>query len=165
MKQERVWILVPVIICHISKAAGKQYTKRILPDFLIPYSPMRLDLVLSARTMREAGQSQESVARFLGCLDLRTVRRHLGRLDEVAAQASRRLAGELANLSQYVNLPEPDPVSSPLQRLLVLYEYAQKAAIGAGWELLELRKCLQAEYWNISCQKSISHVSRWSRPP
>ena len=43
---ENVAIIIPVILCPIARAEKSQYTKRLLPDFLTPYSVIRLDYLL-----------------------------------------------------------------------------------------------------------------------
>ncbi|WP_216664412.1 hypothetical protein, partial [Oceanispirochaeta sp. M1] len=41
-------IRIIVIICESARRLEKQYTKRILPDFLVPYGVIRSDKVLGA---------------------------------------------------------------------------------------------------------------------
>ena len=67
---ERDWIRIPVVICDTAKALSLQYTKRILPDFLIPYARMRLDRVMEAAQEREAGAGLEHCSRIMGCIDI-----------------------------------------------------------------------------------------------
>jgi len=120
---------------------------------------------VEARLLRDEGKDQETVAQHLGCLDLRTVRNHLRRLDIVSSLAARHLAESLAHIPQYVRLPDPDPHCNPLQRFFSLHQHAQVAALGAGWELISAVEYLQAEYWNARKKRSISHDSQQSRPP
>jgi len=69
-------------------AQGWQYTKRCLPDFLVPGCVIRLDATLSAI---EAGTDTpaliEAACGLMGCADDRTVKRHVA-----LASASVRLA-------------------------------------------------------------------------
>ena len=50
---EDVWIKIPVRSCSEATSLGRQHTKRLLPDFLIPFARMWLDAVV------EAGQGKE----------------------------------------------------------------------------------------------------------
>ena len=64
---EEVWIKIPVCCCDEAKARGLQYTKRLLPDFLIPFARMRLDKVIEAGRRKESGSTLEECCRIIGC--------------------------------------------------------------------------------------------------
>ena len=76
---ERSHIRVVTILCKVSRAAGRPYTKRILPEYLIPRSPFR-----SERLVKLVGEEQDDssgltdlACEALGCIDPRTARKHL----------------------------------------------------------------------------------------
>jgi hypothetical protein len=161
-----VWIQVPVIKCAESRSQGNQYTRRILPDFLIPYSPVRLDRVLeAARTRREDGASLEKCSLVMGCLELRTVRKHLKRLHEIAASACLQLSEQLASTPQYARLPEPDPGQCAVMRLLTIQHISFQAAGASGRQAAGLWQILQEHWWHLVGKQSISCVSQVVRPP
>ncbi|MDZ7794224.1 MAG: hypothetical protein U5P10_11225 [Spirochaetia bacterium] len=163
---ERVWIRVIVIKCAHARAAGKQYTKRLLPDFLIPYSPIRLDRVLEAeRSRREEGARLEDCSYILGCLELRTVRKHLKRLHTAAASVALQLSEYLAHIPQYARLPEPQPGQCTVLRLNSLYHRTTEAAGAAGRPVTSLRQSLQEQWWKLVGKPPTSCVSRVARPP
>jgi hypothetical protein len=89
---EDVWITIPVCSCSEAKSLGRQYTKRLLPDFLIPFARMRLDTAVEAGRKRESGSSLEECCRIIGCTDLRTARMHLARLAKAAKAVALTLA-------------------------------------------------------------------------
>ena len=163
---ERVWIQVVVIKCADARSRGKQYTKRLLPDFLIPFSPVRLDKLLEAERMRrEEGASLEKCSFIMGCIDLRTVRKHLKQLYEAAASAILHLSEELAHTPQYARLPEAYPGHCCLMRLHTIQHIAFQAAGASGRQALPLNRILQ-QYWrHLSGTQSISCVSQKMRPP
>jgi hypothetical protein len=75
VENERIRIIV--ILCENSKETGNQYTKRLLPDFLLPGKVIRGDLTL--KSVEEAGESLnlEKSCSILGCIDLRTAKKYL----------------------------------------------------------------------------------------
>ena len=161
-----MWIQVVVIQCPAARKAGTQYTKRLLPDFLIPYSPIRLDWILEAERMRrEDGAPLEDCCRIMGCLELRTVRKHLKHLQKVSEEAALEISRELAHVPQYARLPETDPEQSSFMRLYTLYKILLQAAAAAGLPAAGLRQSLQEHWWHLVGRQSTSCVSRAVRPP
>jgi hypothetical protein len=73
--QHNVTIVIPVILCPLARALTRQYTKRLLPRFMIPHSVIRLDYLLEAADPAKSGGSEEAVCELIGCLDPRTARR------------------------------------------------------------------------------------------
>ena len=57
-QQENVAIIIPVILCLVARAQKTQYTKRLLPEFLIPHSVIRLDNLLEAAELAETERSE-----------------------------------------------------------------------------------------------------------
>lgn len=155
-----------VVQCDQARAAGRQYTKRLLPDFLIPHSPIRLDRVLEAELKRrEKGASLEDCSFIMGCLELRTVRKHLKRLYAAASAVALQLSECLAHTPQYARLPEPQPGQSAVLRLHTIHNVISQAAGTAGRPVTSLRQFLQEQWWNLVGKPSTSCVSPAARPP
>ncbi len=160
---KNVWIRIVVVICARAKVLEKQYTKRLLPDFLIPGSRMRLDKVVEAGLRKEGGSSLEECCRILGCIDLRTARMHLKRTEEAAKETALFLAEEQAAV---VHLHENDYLLSPLAPLKRLFELCirqketqvrggnDSRGHGGPWTLL------QAVLWKTLRKKPTSYASR-----
>ena len=160
---EGVWIKIPVRYCSWAKTLGKQYTKRILPDFLTPHARMRLDNVIEAGRKRESGSTVEECCRIIGCIDLRTARMHLKRIEDAIKTVALTLAENQALLihfheSNYSLHPFP-----PLQRLENLLECQKEGQLRAGkgrFRHPALWSLLQAELWKKKRKTSMSYVSR-----
>jgi hypothetical protein len=68
---------VATILCVALRGTGQQYTKRILPEHLIPRSPLwSAGLVKLLEGGRDAGFTDAACA-TLGCIDPRTARKHI----------------------------------------------------------------------------------------
>lgn len=155
-----------VIMCADSKKAGRQYTKRVLPDFLIPYSPIRLDRILDAeRRKREKGADIHECSLIMGCIDDRTVRKHLKRLQAASDSACLAISQRLSHTPQYTELPASTPQHSSLQRMELHHKAALQAATAAGGPVYTLRQFLQTEWWQMFKKLSISYVSQIALPP
>jgi hypothetical protein len=162
---QREWILIAVILCTTARDAGNQYTKRLLPDFLLPYSPIRLDRIMDAeRQRREEGASLEDCCQILGCVELRTVRKHFKRLYELAGAVGLQLSEQLAHNPQYACLPEVVPEQGVIQKMYKLHDLHEHAAVRAGHAAMPLRHFLQAHCWHYYRTTTITCVSR-ARPP
>jgi hypothetical protein len=84
------------IICRLLRGTGSPYTKRILPEYLIPRSPFfseALVKLLEDERHREPGFIDAACA-ALGCVDARTARKHLGFV-RAAVQAKLPVLAEL----------------------------------------------------------------------
>ncbi|MDY7029872.1 MAG: hypothetical protein SVR04_16390 [Spirochaetota bacterium] len=160
---ENVWIEVPVRSCRRAKALGRQYTKRLLPDFLIPFARMRLDKVIEAGKEKEQGSTVEKCCRIIGCNDLRTARMHLKRLEEAAKTVALVMAESQAAA---VHLHGTDSPLRPLalfERLEKLLERQEEGQLRAGdgrSRSPALRSLLQAELWKKKQRPPTSYVSR-----
>ena len=80
--RENIQIIIPVIFCSWAQEQGKQYTKRLLPEFLIPPSVIRLDYLLEAAEVSAEERTTERVCEILGCIDPRTAGRLLAALND-----------------------------------------------------------------------------------
>jgi hypothetical protein len=130
---ENVDVRIVSIACVRAKEAGKQYTKRILPPFLIPYCQIAREGVLAYLGRFPDGRV---VYRFgnelLGARDVRTLRRHIVMGLATIAAAGLELARLLSGLPAHATLPEPQLKESPGQYLQELSEQMDRAARRAG---------------------------------
>lgn len=160
---EEVWIKIPVRYCGKAKALGRQYTERLLPDFLIPFARMRLDKVLEAGRSKECGSTIEECCRIIGCIDLRTARMHMRRLEEAAKTAALTLAErQAATLHLHEPEDQPRPLV-PLGRLEELLDRQEEAHLRAGGGRSRppsLRPLLQAMLWKNREKVLMSYASR-----
>jgi hypothetical protein len=160
---EDVWIKVPVRYCHRAKALGRQCTKRLLPDFLIPFARMRLDKVIEAGRERERGNTVEECCRIIGCIDLRTARMHLKRIEEAAKTVALTLAESQAAAVHLHETDSPLRPLTPLNRLEELLVRQKEAQLRAGWSRWRkenLRTVLQAALRQNMKKVPMSYVSR-----
>ncbi len=148
---ENLRIRVVAIRCPIAQAAGMPYTKRLLPDFLIPRCVIRLDNLVEAAAETEPGRNVEETCRILGCIDTRTARAHLKRFEQAVAAVAVELAERRTMAPELGELPQTTPETPPLARLQVLYRSESEAALRAGDGVLpiSLRQILQAVLWKL----------------
>jgi len=82
-------ITIIAIFCPTAKARGRQYTKRLLPPFLIPHCVICREAVLAYLRLHPDGVLHAAVASpMMGTVDLRTMRRHLGRALQLITEAT-----------------------------------------------------------------------------
>lgn len=130
---ENTAILIVAIICGRAEEAGKQYTKRILPPFVIPYCQVGREGVLAYLGRFPDGRI---VYRFgnelLGARDIRTIRRHIAMGLATVAATNLELASLLSGLPAHATLPEPQMNQSLGQSLQELSQQMHVAARRAG---------------------------------
>jgi len=103
----RLHIRVVTILCRALRGTGRPYTKRVLPEHLIPRSPL-----LSAKLVEllERGTKPgltEDACEALGCIDPRTARKHIRTLC-AAVDAKLPILAELS-----ASAPDPAPAFPP----------------------------------------------------
>lgn len=82
-------ITIIAIFCPTAKARGRQYTKRLLPPFLIPHCVICREAVLAYLRLHPDGVLHAEVASpMMGTVDLRTMRRHLRHALQVITEAA-----------------------------------------------------------------------------
>jgi hypothetical protein len=114
-------IKVIQILCPKAKELGKTYTKRLLPDFLIPYGVIRADKVVEA-TKDEDNINIEQICLILGCVDFRTGRKYLGRFSNTVSVISITLSQKLSEYPKENLIPSFHPEASPLSYTHLLIE-------------------------------------------
>jgi hypothetical protein len=123
-------IRIICVICAIAKEQGKQYAKRLLPEFLRPYCRIRLDLSLEYYTVNYTDSGKydwEDACTFLGCMDTRTARRHLTDIQSNVPEINLGLSHILSHKSGFVTVTETHPGTPPASmlssRVYLVYEY------------------------------------------
>ena len=98
--------LIVVIICERAREAGTQYTKRMLPWFVIPECNIRLDLVLELRKKHPtAGSARAHGYAVIGSACERTIARHLLWVDDTIAAMLLEVNEWVAELAPFTALP------------------------------------------------------------
>ncbi len=164
---ENVRIRVVSIICPHARAAGNQYTLRLLPDSIIPRCVIRLDRVLEAIEQDPLGKDIERTCRLLGCIDERTARSHLKRMNRAIGTAAVHLAERRAMTPELGELPETTPDEVSLTRLKALYRNVTEAAQRAGGNVtvISLGHILQATLWKPGSKKPSTFAFAGPHPP
>jgi hypothetical protein len=121
---------VATIVCRASRGTGRPYTKRILPEHLIPRSPFWSEGLVK---LLERGRDgcpgfTDAACAALGCLDPRTARKHI-RYVCAAVEAKLPVLAELLasapGPSEGLSFP---PGTNPFAILCLLWEEFLKAA-------------------------------------
>lgn len=116
------------IICRASRGTGRPYTKRILPEHLIPRSPFWSEGLVK---LLERGRDgcpgfTEAACAALGCLDPRTARKHI-RYVCTAVEAKLPVLAELLASGRSEG-PSFPPGTNPCVTLCLLWDTFLKAA-------------------------------------
>lgn len=127
-EEENTEILIISIYCIRAKKRGWQYTKRILPPFVIPECNIILEYVLRYIALYPDGSINYEEAGFILCTyDNRTIRRHILLAWHVIRKTSLHLSEFLSALPSYAQVPEPKV--APRVYLSLLVKEANRAAI------------------------------------
>lgn len=166
--RENISIIIPVIICSIAQEQGKQYTKRLLPEFLAARSVIRLDHLLEAAGLAREERTTERTCEILGCIDSRTARRRLCDLNDAITAVVVELGCRRASTPELGAMPGSTPDTSPLDQLHLLYHSEQSAQQRAGRDaapLPSLEAFLQAALGKQRQKIPSSCVSLRGCPP
>ena len=134
-------LVIVSLICEAARREGKQYTKRMLPWFVIPECNIRLDLVMNLRKLVErhpaAGMrlAYEQADAVIGSASERTVARHLGWVRRLIAGSMLEAGELLAKLPAFAALPEVRAGGgglAELHRYLRALVIAGRRAVGRG---------------------------------
>jgi len=130
---ENAEIVIVAIICGRAEEAGKQYTKRILPPFVIPNCQIGREGELAYLGQFPDGRIVYRIGNeLLGARDIRTIRRHVAMGLATIAAAGLELARLLSGLPAYATLPQPQMNQSPGQYLEELSRQMDRAVRRAG---------------------------------
>ena len=126
--------LIVVIICERAREAGAQYTKRMLPWFVIPECNIRLDLVLELRKKHPtAGSARDHGYAVIGSATdarERTIARHLLWVDDNIAAMLLEVNEWVAELAPFTALPRVrvgEGALAQLRRSVAALEKARQA--------------------------------------
>ena len=125
-KNENIAILV--IVCEIAKQRGDQYTKRMLPAFVIPECNVMLSNVM--KYIKQCPQERINYAKaqmILGIWDHRTIRKHILRGRQIMEETNRELTQVLCGLPSFACLPEQKPGAGRHERLAATVDEIESA--------------------------------------
>lgn len=108
-EEENIEIIIIVTHCKTAKERGDQYTKRLLPHFVIPECNIDLENVLQYIVLHPDGSVDfDEASQMLGTQDIRTIRKHIARGMEIIKKTNLTASEILAILSGFGFLPEPE---------------------------------------------------------
>jgi hypothetical protein len=114
-------ILILAIYCLRAKKQGRQYTKRMLPPFVIPECNITLENVLRYLHCRpEQNIDYDAASAMLGSYDPRTLKRHILLGLRMIQEANVLMAELLVGLSPYARLPQLKGSYAPIESLGIL---------------------------------------------
>ena len=166
--RENTAIVILVIICEYARDQGKQYTKRLLPEFLTPRCVIRLDYLQEAAALPREEQTPGRVCEILGCIDPRTARRHLFELNDAITRVTVELACLRSSTPELGALPTGTPSTHPMSLLALVYRAEREARNRAGRDsapIPSLAELLQAALGKTTEKKPLACVSHPGRPP
>ena len=142
--------LIAVIICEQAREAGAQYTKRMLPWFVIPECNIRLDLVLELRKKHPtAGSARDHAYAVIGSACERTIARHLLWVDDNIAAMLLEVNEWVAELAPFTALPPVrvgEKALAQLRRSVAALEKARQAALTAIGVAFTVIGCVHLAY-------------------
>jgi hypothetical protein len=152
-------ITIVSIICRRAKKRGRQYTKRLLPPFVIPFCQIGREGVLRYLRRYPQGRIVYRIASaMLGARDRRTIQRHLARGLAELGQAALQLVTLLSQMPAYATVPERGLGQSAVQYLEALAEQMHRAGRRArGGSLPRIPAMVYVHLASL--------FSRCSRPP
>ena len=136
----RLQINVVTILCRALIGTGRQWTKRILPEHLIPRSPLWSEkLVELLEGQQDAGREfTDAACDALGCIDPRTARKHIHALRTAAAAKLPALAELSAAAPGTAGGPDFLPGTNPFVILDLLWDKFFKTAQERSGSLIAL---------------------------
>ena len=141
---------IVAIICERAHRAGTQYTKRILPLFVIPECNIRLDLVLQLRKQHPTDHSARGNAyAVIGSACERTIARHLQGAEQNIAATLLEVNEWVAELVPFTALPPVrvgEDALAQLRRSVAALEAARQAALTAIGVAFTVIGCVHLAY-------------------
>lgn len=167
-EEKNTEILIISIYCIRAKKRGLQYTKRILPPFVIPECNIILEYVLKYIALYPDGSIDYEQAGFiLGTYDNRTIDRHIELARKMIAGTNLHLCELFSSLSSYAHLPEEKTGEGEYAYLTLLVNEANQAAIrirGSGSDEIKSIAYVHIEYMfgksRSPPKTSLNHVLR-----
>jgi hypothetical protein len=126
IRDNRTYLNIPLCIfvayCPESKKQGKQYTKRILPPFIIPECNITLENCLKmAEQSRSGPLNIDQACELLGTVCERTVRKHYRQLEQVLKLTISWAMAWLAEFPLVASLPSTRPGKTLYENLQDMY--------------------------------------------
>ena len=147
-------LLIVSLICEEARRQGKQYTKRILPWFVIPECNIRLDLVLNLLQLEEAPGGGRALAyaqagAVIGSASERTAARHLQWARRLVADTKLEASELVVELAPFTPLPGVHVGAgglAELRRYLAALTAARRSADGGVGAVPEVIGCIHLRY-------------------
>ena len=164
-KNEAIQIIT--IICKTAKQQGKPYTRRLLPDFLMPGCVIRLDKALEAYKLTQHSCDIELACQTMLCIDERTARKHMDCIENAIQQANVKLAETIAQSPEAGDLPDVTPESTPLIILTSLRDALFRARLRSGTStpVPSILSFLQQIRWQFFSNRPLATVTTKQQPP
>ena len=148
-------LVIVSLICQKAKEQHKQYTKRILPWFVIPECNIRFDLVLNLLKLEEQAPSGGRALAYaqadavIGSASERTAARHLQWARRLVAGTLLEASELVAEMAPFTPLPGVQVGAgglAELQRYLAALTAAGRGAYGGVGAALEVIGCIHLRY-------------------
>ena len=155
------------IICKTAKKNGNPYTRRLLPEFIIPGCVIMLDRAFAAYKMRTVSQNIEDACSTMLCIDTRTAQKHLTRIETAIKLTSLRLAETIARQPELGDLPYSTPDFTLLEVLERLFETKAIASLRSGdrRQTQGILSHIQETKWGIFLNRPSTCVKTKLHPP
>lgn len=143
------------ILCTNAKKQGKQYTQRLLPDFLMPRCQIRLDKATDAYQETFISHDIDKACIIMAAIDPRTAIKHLFRINDVLKKINLSLSESIVQIPECGELPEIPPDTSTSMKLLLLHKTQTNARLRSGdtRTLPGTLKLIQKELWKFFHRK------------
>ena len=116
--KENVGIIIFAIYCGIARERGDQYTKRVLPPFVIPECTIMLSGVMAYLAQNPQRKINYAKAEMtLGAEDPRTIRKHIVGGREIVETTTMELTRMLSRQWGFARVPELKPGTGESERL------------------------------------------------
>lgn len=108
-EEENIEIKIIVICCKTAKERGHQYTKRLLPHFVIPECNIDLENVLQYIVLHPDGSVDfDEASQMLGTQDIRTICKHIASGMKMIKKTNLTASELLSELPGFGALPAPE---------------------------------------------------------
>lgn len=125
---ENVEIVICVIMCHTAKSDGRQYTKRMLPPFVIPECNISLENDLRMFTSMPNRMIDYGFASgLLGTICEKTIRRHYRMITAYIEITVSLIAEYLVQITVFMSLPGEPPYEDLHELFLKLTQAVYEA--------------------------------------